>query len=58
MLEHFKKFVDRRAELVANPQQVYDVLVEGAAKAREIAKRTMADVHKRLGLWRPPVAKG
>ncbi len=57
MTEHFKAFVDRRAELVANPQQVYDVLVEGAVKAREIAQRTMADVHKRLGLWRPPVAK-
>jgi tryptophanyl-tRNA synthetase len=58
MLEHFAPYRERRAELVANPQQVYDVLVEGAAKAREIAKRTMADVHKRLGLWRPPVAKG
>jgi tryptophanyl-tRNA synthetase len=57
MTEHFKAFVDRRAELVANPQRVYDVLVDGAAKAGEIAKRTMADVHKRLGLWRPPVAK-
>ena len=57
MNEHFKAFVDRRAELVAHPQKVYDVLIQGALKAREIAIKTMADVHKRLGLWRPPVAK-
>jgi tryptophanyl-tRNA synthetase len=48
---HFAGYVERRAALVANPQRVSDVLVAGAEKARAIAKRTMGDVHKKLGLW-------
>jgi tryptophanyl-tRNA synthetase len=49
---HLAKYVERRAELVANPQRVQDVLEMGAQKARVIAQRTMTDVHKKLGLWR------
>jgi len=48
----FAKYVERRAALVANPQRVQEVLVQGAEKARAIAQRTMAEVHKKLGLWR------
>ena len=33
-------------------EAVQAVLEQGAAKARAIAQRTMADVHKKLGLWR------
>jgi tryptophanyl-tRNA synthetase len=51
---HFAGYVERRAALVANPQRVTDVLVAGAEKARAIAKRTMGDVHKKLGLWHSP----
>jgi len=51
---HFARFVERRAELVANPQRVAEVLEQGAARARELAQKTMRDVHKRLGLWRSP----
>jgi len=49
---HFAKYVERRGELLANPQRVQDVLEQGAQKARAIAQRTMGDVHKKLGLWR------
>jgi tryptophanyl-tRNA synthetase len=55
MTKHFEGYVARRAELQANPDRVTAVLVDGAKQAREIAARTMADVHKRLGLWRPKV---
>jgi len=41
----------RRAELLATPERVTEVLEQGAAKARVIAQRTLADVRKKLGLW-------
>jgi tryptophanyl-tRNA synthetase len=49
---HFASYVQRRAELLATPHRVQDILEQGAARARAIAQRTMADVHKKLGLWR------
>ncbi|HEY5936926.1 MAG TPA: tryptophan--tRNA ligase [Kofleriaceae bacterium] len=52
MQSHFAGYVERRAQLLATPDRVRDVLVQGAEKARAIAQRTMADVHKKLGLWR------
>ena len=52
MTAHFTAYAARRAELVASPQRVQDILEQGAAKARAIAQRTMAEVHKKLGLWR------
>jgi len=54
LLAHFARFVERRAELVANPQRVADVLEVGASRARQLAGKTMGDVHKKLGLWRSP----
>jgi len=50
---HFAPYVARRKELLANPDRVSEILVAGAAKARTMAQRTMTDVHKKLGLWRP-----
>jgi len=52
MTAHFARYAERRAELVASPQRVQDILEQGAARARQIAQRTMAEVHKKLGLWR------
>jgi tryptophanyl-tRNA synthetase len=52
MTAQFAGYAARRAELVAAPQRVQDILEQGAAKARAIAQRTMAEVHKKLGLWR------
>jgi tryptophanyl-tRNA synthetase len=51
---HFADYVARRAELVANPTRVTDILVAGAEKARTIAKRTMGEVRAKLGLWHSP----
>jgi tryptophanyl-tRNA synthetase len=53
MTRHFAGYIQRRAELLAAPQTVSDILVQGADKARAIAQRTMAEVRDKLGLWRP-----
>lgn len=53
MVAHFARYADRRAELLASPQRVQDILAQGAAKASAIAQRTMGEVRKKLGLWRP-----
>jgi tryptophanyl-tRNA synthetase len=50
---HFAAYVERRAVLLADPGRVDEVLTQGAAKARTMAQRTLAEVHKKLGLWRP-----
>ena len=52
MTAHFASYALRRAELIAAPERVRDILDQGAAKARAVAQRTMAEVHKKLGLWR------
>ena len=54
MTAHFARYAERRAELLAAPTRVRDVLEQGAAKARAIAARTMGEVRKKLGLWRLP----
>lgn len=40
----------RRAELVADPRFVDDVIVTGAAKARAVAKATLQEVKAKMGL--------
>jgi tryptophanyl-tRNA synthetase len=52
MTAQFTGYAERRAQLIASPQRVQDILEQGAAKARAIAQLTMAEVHKKLGLWR------
>jgi tryptophanyl-tRNA synthetase len=52
MNAHFAGYAERRAALAATPNRVQEVLEQGAAKARVIAQRTMAEVHKKIGLWR------
>jgi tryptophanyl-tRNA synthetase len=52
MVAQFAAYAERRAQLIASPQRVQDILEQGAARARTIAQRTMAEVHKKLGLWR------
>lgn len=56
MLAHFTGYAERRAALLANPGRVEEVLAMGAQKARAIAQRTLGEVHKKLGLWRPKAA--
>ena len=52
ILAHFAPYHAKRAELLANPQRVKDILYAGADKARAVASRTMREVHDALGLWR------
>jgi tryptophanyl-tRNA synthetase len=52
MTTHFAGYVEKRKELLAKPNVVRDILAAGAAKAREIAQRTMDEVRGKLGLWR------
>ncbi|MBZ0233534.1 MAG: tryptophan--tRNA ligase [Deltaproteobacteria bacterium] len=52
MLERFAPYRERRAELLAHPGRVDEILRAGADKARAIAQRTMAEVRGKLGLWR------
>jgi len=52
MNAHFAGYAERRAELATQPHRVQEVLEQGAVKARAIAQRTMADVPKKIGLWR------
>jgi tryptophanyl-tRNA synthetase len=50
MWEHFAPMRARRAELLARPGDVDDVLADGARRAREVAGVTMARVRKAVGL--------
>ncbi len=43
-------FRERRAELAKDPDRVWDILNDGARRAREIAQRTMAEVREAVGL--------
>lgn len=47
---HFEPFRARRAELAANPQQVWDVLADGAHRAGQLAAQTLAEVKDAVGL--------
>ena len=47
---------ERAAELKARPERVREILEDGAARARAIARETMAVVRERMGLdWRSAV---
>ncbi len=48
--EHFTPARARRAELAADPVHVRKVLDDGAARAREIARRTLSRARKACGL--------
>lgn len=52
MERHFEGYVERRAQLLAEPKRVEDILHAGAEKARAIARRTMDEVRDKLGLWK------
>ncbi len=48
--EHLASFHDCRNKLAEKPEVVWDVLHEGAARARGIAEQTMVAVRKAVGL--------
>jgi tryptophanyl-tRNA synthetase len=43
---------DRRAELAAHPERVWEALDHGAARARAVAVKTMEEVRVKMGLRR------
>ena len=43
-------FRERRAELASDPDQVWDILADGAERARVIAQETIAEVKSAVGL--------
>lgn len=47
---HLTPFRERRADFAKNPQQVWDILIDGAARAEEIAAQTMIEVRSAVGL--------
>lgn len=47
---HLEPFRIKRAEIDTKPHQVWDVLHDGAARAREIAEKTMKEVRKAVQL--------
>ena len=46
-------FRERRAELVARPGYLDEVLADGAARARAIARQTLTEVKEKMGLLAP-----
>ena len=48
--EHLGPFRERRAELSRNPQYVWDILHDGADRARTIASKTIAQVKSATGI--------
>jgi tryptophanyl-tRNA synthetase len=53
VVEFVTPFRDRTLELLEDRAELDDVLLRGAAQAREVASRTLADVYDRIGLVRP-----
>lgn len=47
---HFADFRERRAALANDPNHILDVLADGAGRARDIARVTMAEVREAVGL--------
>jgi tryptophanyl-tRNA synthetase len=53
MLAHFAPMRERRAEILAKPEQVEEILADGAQKARCIARATLQRVRDAVGLGLP-----
>jgi tryptophanyl-tRNA synthetase len=50
IFESLRPFQEKRAEIIADPGYVDQVITDGAVKARKIAAATLADVRQKLGL--------
>jgi len=51
VVAHLAPYRKRREELLADPDQVSELLAEGTKRARQVAQKTMEQVRKKLGLW-------
>ena len=50
IIEYFKPYREKRAELEGNPDYVKQVLAKGAQRARAIARVTLMEARKAVGL--------
>lgn len=50
LIQALATFRERRTELARDPNLIWDVLSDGAARARAIAQQTIAEVKARVGL--------
>jgi tryptophanyl-tRNA synthetase len=50
-IAHLAPIRARKAELTAHPGRVEEILAEGARRAREVARATLAEVRERMGVW-------
>jgi tryptophanyl-tRNA synthetase len=50
LANHFAPFREKRAQLAANPNHVWEVLADGANRARNIAAETIRQVKEAVGL--------
>ena len=48
--DYFAPFRERRAELASDPDYVWDILADGARRAREVASSVIAEVKEAVGL--------
>jgi len=51
MADYFAEARERRRELLAHPDQVREVLAAGAARARSLARVTLARAREACGIW-------
>jgi tryptophanyl-tRNA synthetase len=50
IVDHFAEFRKKKKESLADKQYLAEVLADGAARAREVASRTMFEVKQKIGL--------
>ncbi|MEA3316234.1 MAG: tryptophan--tRNA ligase, partial [Campylobacterota bacterium] len=48
--EHFTPYIQRREHLMNNPDEVKEILAQGASKARKIAQEKMKIIRDVVGL--------
>lgn len=48
--EHFAKFRAEKRKLAADPERVRAILADGAKRARTVAKKTMEEVRRKIGV--------
>jgi tryptophanyl-tRNA synthetase len=48
--DYFADFRQKKSELMGHPDQIKQILVEGAKKARKVAEQTLTEVKNKIGL--------
>lgn len=51
--ENLEPFREKRQQFAANPQHIYEIMDDGAQRARKIAHATLDEVKAKMGILRP-----